>query len=960
MSISFSMETGLATRCRSPHPLPLAANKGLELLSLSDNQLSDLSSIADLTQVRDLRLDNNAIVDIAPLTRLTRLHSLSLADNRIADIAPLADMAQLDYINLYLSGNAIGDPAPLSNLKLNSLEIGHNPVSLAQLAALPSFAAIPRLELRGLRIDDLSPLTNLTDPDWLDLSNNFISDLSPLAALGDIDSLFLSTNLIADIGPLLNRSIWRFSGYTRLALFDNPLSQIAIDEQIPTLQSWGVEVEFGEGGGRATGFAAPIAIPDANLQSLIAWTLASGTTLVDDPVNSESMFYLETLQGFGAGISDLSGLESATNLALVFLGSNQVTDLLPLERLAGLRAIDLSGNRVSDIAPLVRNGDLSDGAWVDLDDNPLSEEALNEQVPALLDRGVDVRLLTLRLTAATDGTSIRFDTKGYFSAVLGDDVRYDAVVGDGSFAEASIDAGVLTVVPAGRAGTVRITVTATDANAETARLIFALRIPGSVAVPFMPSASDPLRQGFVRIVNHSDAAGSADIDAIDRTGTHRGPLTLSLNAGAATHFNSDDLEGGNAGKGLGSRTGAGFGDWRLRLDSRLDFAALSYIRTRNDPLAGVQGGFLTAMHDLVPVVDGRHEVATFNPGRNTDQVSLLHLVNHGGGVARVSINGVDSAGLSPGGTVTLSMDAGAARTLSARELESGEGLDGALGVGAGKWRLTVRANQPLAVAGLLQSPTGHLTNLSTMPDNKRPRANGATAHSVPLFLAAGDKMGRQGFIRIVNHDATAAAVRVQARDETDLDFDEITLSVPAGGAVHFNSDDLELGNSGKGLSGAVGDGDGDWRLTLTSTANLDVLTYIRSKWDGFLTSMHDTVPRTSAGYWVATFNPGSNEAQVSLLRIVNSGATDAVVTIAGIDDSGASPGGEVALLVPANRSRTLSAQELEKGSPDFDGRLGDGAGKWRLTIRSDQQIQVMNLMQGPTGHLTNLSTVPGS
>ena len=62
--------------------------------------------------------------------------------------------------------------------------------------------------------------------------------------------------------------------------------------------------------------------------------------------------------------------------------------------------------------------------------------------------------------------------------------------------------------------------------------------------------------------------------------------------------------------------------------------------------------------------------------------------------------------------------------------------------------------------------------------------------------------------------------------------------------------------------------------------------------------------------------------------------------------------------MPADEAITLHAQELEQGSDDseFDGQLGDGAGKWKLLVSADQPIQVMSLLLGASGHLTNLST----
>ena len=230
------------------------------------------------------------------------------------------------------------------------------------------------------------------------------------------------------------------------------------------------------------------------------------------------------------------------------------------------------------------------------------------------------------------------------------------------------------------------------------------------SILFFPSASDPLsRQGFARIVNRSGASGTVTIDAFDDSGRNHGPITLSLDAGETAHFNSDDLEDGNAVKGLGQGTGRpSEGDWRLELTSDLDIMVLSYIRTSD--------GFVTAMHDVAPADGNSHTVAFFNPGSNAAQVSLLRLVNAGNAAASVTIHGVDDLG-TRAGPVRLSIPEGAARTVSAAEMEEGAvGLTGALGDGSGKWRLEVDADRPIMVLSLLATPTGHLTNLSTAPE----------------------------------------------------------------------------------------------------------------------------------------------------------------------------------------------------------------------------------------------------
>ena len=252
---------------------------------------------------------------------------------------------------------------------------------------------------------------------------------------------------------------------------------------------------------------------------------------------------------------------------------------------------------------------------------------------------------------------------------------------------------------------------------------------------------------------------------------------------------------------------------------------------------------------------------------------------------------------------------------------------------------------------LLASPTGHLTNLSTAPVNEA-----GDAHTVALFPAASDP-ARQGFVRIINHSATGGEVRIIAHDDSDWDYEPVTLALEPGRAAHFNSNDLELGNTGKRLSHGIGAGQGHWRLELASELDIEVLAYIRTE-KGFLTAMHDIAPSIGNRHRIAVFNPGSNLEQVSQLRLVNRGAEATGVTISGVDGRGDPGVGEVRLSVPAGVSRTVSAAELETGGAGLHGSLGDGSGKWQLNVASETPIQVMNLLSSPTGHLTNLSTAP--
>ena len=462
-------------------------------------------------------------------------------------------------------------------------------------------------------------------------------------------------------------------------------------------------------------------------------------------------------------------------------------------------------------------------------------------------------------------------------------------------------------------------------------------------LPFLTPASNPSQQGLVRIINRSEHAGTVRIYAIDDSGERFGPVSLSLDAKQARQFNSQDLEEGDASRGLPEGVGDGRGNWRLELHTDLDIEPLAYVRTDTS---------LGSMHDTVPEeAPTRYRVSTFNPGSNRSRQSRLRLVNPGEHDAEIVIEGLDDRGdPPPGGAVRFTLPAGAARMLNAQALEEGgSDIEGRFGDGEGKWRLSVSADRPIQVMNLLQGPTGGLANLS--------RGASSGERTLPLLVSASN-LSQQGVVRIVNRSERAGTVRIHAIDDAGERFGPVVLSLDAKQTRQFTSRDLEEGNASKGLSGSMGDGLGDWRLELDTDLGIEPLAYVRT--DASLNSMFEVAPEEAPmRYRVPVFNPGSNRSRQSRLRLVNPGEHDAEIVIEGLDVRGdPPPGGAVRLTLAAGAARVLNAQALEEGGSDFEGRFGDGEGKWRLSVSADHPIRVMNLLQSPTGNLTNLSTSP--
>ena len=209
-----------------------------------------------------------------------------------------------------------------------------------------------------------------------------------------------------------------------------------------------------------------------------------------------------------------------------------------------------------------------------------------------------------------------------------------------------------------------------------------------------------------------------------------------------------------------------------------------------------------------------------------------------------------------------------------------------------------------------------------------------------------------------NKSDVAGAVEIRAIDDTGQSFGPVTLDIAAGQTAPFNSDDLELGNQEKGLFGGVGDGEGHWRLELDTTLDLEVRGYLRTP-DGFVTSIHqlaERAPGTERRYLVPFFNGASNQRVRSMLRIINPNTFAVDVTLEAWDFAGESGEDVVAFSIEAGAAVLVSSQQLESGNDTFDGRLGDGVGKWRFELTAEgAKLEVMSLLSTNTGHLTNMS-----
>ena len=398
---------------------PVAGISALTDLDISGNTISDLTPLAELSSLRTLRAENLGIADLAFLSQWSELRTLHVGHNPVTDLSVLRQLPRLSAVDVQWTN--VDDLSPLSDLNLWYLNVGSTRTTIDDVLALPNSRELTNLQVDelGLESGDLAGLAEFRRLFVLGLAYNRISDVSPLAALRGLRFLDAGGNEIVDLGPLAQREIWDLASdyepFLNVRL--NPLNGASLRDHIPKLEAWGINVSAPD--------SPAVSIPDPALRRLVSRAIAGASVRVDHPITEATITRLRRLEAFNGGVSDLTGLDSAMELRVAFLSGN-----------------------------------------------PLSEESLNTHVPALLERGVQVSLDSVRLRAPVDGGEVAFRVSGYFDALVGPSATIDASMTGPGVAAAVVDGGRLRLTPDPRGGSAKVTLTARGTNGATAALTF--------------------------------------------------------------------------------------------------------------------------------------------------------------------------------------------------------------------------------------------------------------------------------------------------------------------------------------------------------------------------------------------------------------------------------------------------------------------------------------------------------
>jgi internalin A len=185
----------------------------LEILKIWGNSIYDISLLSTFTKIEELYLGyndwnnslfyGNNISNISPIENLTNLKVLYLPNNPVNNLTPLSNLINLTELCLFKNQIQDDDLRMLSNLtNLNMLFIDNN--NLKNVSALGNLTQIEFLTIHSNQIEDLSFITNYKNINHLLLHWNNINDISPLANLTTLEIISLEHNNIQNIASITN------------------------------------------------------------------------------------------------------------------------------------------------------------------------------------------------------------------------------------------------------------------------------------------------------------------------------------------------------------------------------------------------------------------------------------------------------------------------------------------------------------------------------------------------------------------------------------------------------------------------------------------------------------------------------------------------------------------------------------------------------------------------------------
>jgi LPXTG-motif cell wall-anchored protein len=183
----------------------------LEMLSLSDLEMTDLSLVKELKSLTELGIYSVPVKDLSFLKELTKLHSVTLHDVVIKDNNVFKNLKNLETLSIW--GSNLTEVPNLSGTKLTELDLSEN--EIANIKGLSRVTTLESLNLAYNKVTSLEDLQALNNLMFLAIDENPIASIKSVHpsvqnlqlgnnsfSMGDLKTAFLNVTSLSIYGSV--------------------------------------------------------------------------------------------------------------------------------------------------------------------------------------------------------------------------------------------------------------------------------------------------------------------------------------------------------------------------------------------------------------------------------------------------------------------------------------------------------------------------------------------------------------------------------------------------------------------------------------------------------------------------------------------------------------------------------------------------------------------------------------
>lgn len=381
----------------------------ISILDISNTTVRDLSPLQALTQLKSLNISGTPISNLQALSELHNINELYCSNTNIKNLTPLNGHQKLSKVycdNTKIGIQEAGDFSSINRNTLviydtealenwwNSLPIYWKAVFAQQIKLdskpsteqLHEIINMQELDLSGNPyMQDLMPVSRLTNLRSLNIANTEISNLMAIQALSKLEFLNLKETYIDDLGPLQEMAHLKVlnimnTPITNLTPLVNDPSieiiladstnikkhdvralkeqqrQVTVVYQTPQLQTWwnGIDQNWKDIFRNHVPYQGeiPNAIQLQRILDLREINVSGEMQVIQDLQPLTSCLWLETLSIPNQSVHDIRPLAEKEYLQEINLQNNPISDISPIENDLLLASINIENTQISDLSPL--------------------------------------------------------------------------------------------------------------------------------------------------------------------------------------------------------------------------------------------------------------------------------------------------------------------------------------------------------------------------------------------------------------------------------------------------------------------------------------------------------------------------------------------------------------------------------------------------------------------------------